>query len=723
MAAVTAVQFSHTCPPLPPSTKSSRRVLRLVAAGNLPEAAAAFFSLRSPDTAAYAALLHACASHRLLSLGRSLHRHFLLSSSSAHPFTLLLSNHLINMYSKCGRTDLARPVFDEMPHRNLVSWTALLTGYSQSGQHRQCFHLFSSMLAHHIPNDYGIVAVLSSSAAARHPHHGKQAHALASKISLDANVFVGNSLIAMYSSCDGLGDDGRLVFETMPFRNVITWNSMIAGFSHAGKSHLSLDLFARMRRSSAEFDKATLISIISSSCNIQQCSQLHSLCIKSFFDSETVVATALLKAYTSFNADFRDCSNVFSTIADHDIVSWTGIIAAYCEQNPTEALSMFCRLRREGFQPDRHTLSAAVKACSGFANEKQCMSVNSLILKSGYANETVVCNALIHAYSRCGNYEFAARTFEQMDIRDQISWNSIIKSHAAHGKGKEALKAFELMDFPPDSATFVGVLTACGHCGYVNEGRRIFNEMLEVYRIAPQRDHYACMVDILGRAGEVSEAEVLINRMPMEPDHVVWSALLGACRKHGESEIGKKAAKRLMELEPRNSVGYVMMSNMYCATRRFDEAAFVRKGMRECGVKKEPGLSWIEVRDHVHEFSVGGHRHPHREEIVVELRRLVVELKEMGYVADTRLVLHEICEEHKEEQLLHHSEKLALVFGLMNASSTWASLKIMKNIRICEDCHIFIKLASRCTERGIVVRDSSRFHHFRDGTCSCGDYW
>lgn len=527
----------------------------------------------------------------------------------------------------------------------------------------------------------------------------------------------------MYSSCDGLEDDGWLVFKAMSFRNQITWNSMIAGFLQNGRLHLSLELFVRMRRCGVEFDRATLISVISSCSSIHDCRQLHSLCIKSGFSSEAEVATALVKVYTSLGGDFQECYDVFSAVTKHDIMSWTGIITACCEQEPTEAVFMFRQLQREGFKPDRHALSIAVKACAGFATERHCMTLHVLILKSGYGNDTVLCNALIHAYSRCGNHKFSVFIFDQMEFHDKVSWNSIIKAHAAHGKGNEALRTFQCMDIPPDSATFVGILTACSHCGYVNEGRHIFKEMSEVYGIEPQCDHFTCMADILARAGELVEAEELIDQMPMEPDPVVWSALLGACRKHGETKIGKKAAQKLMELEPCNSVGYVMMSNMYCATRSFGDAAFVRKGMKECGVKKEPGLSWIEVGDHVHEFSAGGHRHPRRDEIFMELRRLVIKLKEMGYVADTRLVLHEIDEEHKEEHLLHHSEKMALVFGLMNATSNWTSLKIMKNIRICEDCHGFIKLTSKYTGREIVVRDSNRFHHFRDGACSCGDYW
>ncbi|KAG0456185.1 hypothetical protein HPP92_023973 [Vanilla planifolia] len=494
------------------------------------------------------------------------------------------------------------------------------------------------------------------------------------------------------------------------------------GFQHIGKQLLSLELFVEMRRCGVGFDRATLISVISACSTLEQCRQLHTLCIKACFVSEAEIATALVKAYSCLGGDLHECYDVFVAVNKHDIVSWTGIMTSCSEEEPAEAVFMFCQLRREGFEPDRHTFSIVVKACAGFATEKHSMALHSLVLKSGYGTDTVLCNALIHAYARCGNIKLAICIFNEMKLRDQVSWNSIIKAYAAHGKGKEALGVFQHMDFPPDSATFVGILTACSHCGYVNEGRRIFKEMSEVYGIAPQRDHFACMVDILGRAGKLLEAKELIDQMPIEADHVVWSALLGACRKHGENTIGEKAAQKLVELVPGRSVGYVMMSNIYCATKSFGNAALLRKEMKEYGVKKEPGLSWIEVGNHLHEFTAGGHSHLQREEIFVELKKLVVKLKQMGYVANTRVVLHEIDEELREEQLLHHSEKMALVFGLMNTSN-WTSLKIMKNIRICDDCHSFIKLTSQYAEREIVVRDSNRFHHFTDGACSCGDYW
>ncbi|RVW60092.1 Pentatricopeptide repeat-containing protein [Vitis vinifera] len=252
------------------------------------------------------------------------------------------------------------------------------------------------------------------------------------------------------------------------------------------------------------------------------------------------------------------------------------------------------------------------------------------------------------------------------------------------------------MDAQPDGATFVALLSACSHAGMVEEGAKIFETMSNNHGIVPQLDHYACMVDILGRAGQISEAKELIDKMPMEPDSVVWSALLGSCRKHGEPN------------------------------GRFNEARLIRREMEGKIVRKEPGLSWIEVGNQVHEFASGGQQHPEKEAICARLEELVRRLKDLGYVPQISLALHDIEDEHKEEQLYYHSEKLALAFALMNVGSICCSgntIKIMKNIRICVDCHNFMKLASELVDMEIVVRDSNRFHHFKAKVCSCNDYW
>ncbi|XP_077236112.1 tetratricopeptide repeat (TPR)-like superfamily protein [Tasmannia lanceolata] len=709
----------------PPSAAQIFLIERLCTKGQLQEALSLFFSLNSqPPSQTYATLLQACAQHRCLREGRTLHHHML--ASNHHP-DLFVSNHLINMYAKCGCLEFAHQLFDEMPHRNLVSWTALLTGYEQNGRPQDCFRLFARMISHHLPNEFAFASILTSRAASKDGNGGRQVHTLAVKTSFDAYVYVGNALITMYSSCID-SDGGWSIFQTMNCHNLITWNSMIAGFQLCGRGDRSLELFSRMHREGIGFDRATLVSVISSCSDnalssLEQCQQLHSLVTKSGFVSELEIGTSLVKAYSKFGGSAHDCYRVFSETKHRDIVSWTGIITSCAEREPEEALFLFGRLWMDGLEPDRYTFSIIVKACAALATEHHGLAVHGQIVKAGFEDDVVLANALVHAYARCGAIDLSERVFDQMPVRDTVSWNSMIKAYAIHGQGNEALKLFEQMNIQPDGATFVGLLSACSHAGLLNQGIEIFDTMLKNYEIAPQREHYACAVDILGRAGRLTEAEELVNQMPMEPDSVVWSALLGACRKHGETKIAERASRKLIELEPTNSIGYILMSNIYCAKGSFTDAGFIRKEMKYWRTKKEPGLSWIEIGNRVHEFAAGGRRHPQREAIYAEVEGLVCRLKAIGYVPETSLVLHEVEEEHKEEQLYYHSEKLALAFGLMMTVTSTACIRIMKNIRICVDCHNFIKLASNCVGREIVVRDANRFHHFRDGLCSCSDYW
>ncbi|KAK4804288.1 hypothetical protein SAY86_004105 [Trapa natans] len=498
-----------------------------------------------------------------------------------------------------------------------------------------------------------------------------------------------------------------------------------------------------MQQSGVGIDRATILSLLASlSCGTNEerldtvgyglkcCCQFHCLAVRSGLISEIEVVTALLKAYSDLEGDVACCGRLFMETDFHpqrDVVLWTSMIRAAAEKEPEESLFLFRKLHREGYvAPDRYTFSSILKACAGLMTAKHAMFIHSLVIKHGLEGDIVVANALIHAYARCTSLELARQVFEgmEMESRDLVSWNSMLKAHALHGQGQEVLQLFREMNVPPDSATFVALLSACSHAGLVEDGIKMFDTMPRDYGVIPQLDHYACMVDILGRAGRVLEARKLINQMPMEPDSVVWSAFLGACRKHGETQLAAQAAARVMELDPLHSSGYVQISNIYCSGGRYSEAGLVRKEMNWSGVRKEPGLSWVEVGNQIHEFAAGGYRHPQKWVIYGELHRFIEQLRELGYVPETSLALHDTEEEHREEQLHYHSEKLALAFAIMMGEGRSPNaIKIIKNIRICVDCHNFMKLASGSLCKEIVVRDANRFHHFRDQRCSCNDYW
>ncbi|WJZ91243.1 hypothetical protein VitviT2T_010335 [Vitis vinifera] len=381
------------------------------------------------------------------------------------------------------------------------------------------------------------------------------------------------------SACGGDDDYRRQsvykawsVYEAMGFRNLVSWNFMIAGF---------------------------------------QC-----LTIKIGFISEIEVATALVKAYSRLGGEVSDCYRIFLELDGHqDVVSWTAIIAVFAEWDPEEALLLFRQFLRQCLAPDHHMFSIVLKTYAGLATEQHALTVQSHVLKVGFEEDTVLANALIHACARCGSIALSKQAFDKMGSHDIVYWNSMLKAYAMHGQGKEVLQLFSRMDAQPDGTTFVVLLLACSYAGMVEERTKIFETMSNNHGIAPQPDHYTCMVDILGRAGRISEVKELIVKMLMEPDPVVWSALLGGCRKHGETKLAKLAAVKVKELDPNNSLGYILMSNIFCTDGHFNEARLISREMEGKTVRKEPGLSWIEVVNLLHEFVSRGQQHPEREAI------------------------------------------------------------------------------------------------------------
>ncbi|KAL8482365.1 hypothetical protein ACS0TY_027881 [Phlomoides rotata] len=660
----------------------------------------------------------------------SLYMHTL--STAAPPSDVFTANNNINLHAKRGDFHLAHQLFAQMPHRNIFSWSILVSGYAQHGKLEQSFRLFSQMLSHFTPNDFVYASLLP---VCDYPH-GMQLHGVAFKTGFVPWIYVANALIAMYWKNSNVME-AQKVFEEMNFRNLVTYNSMIKGLVQHENGYEAMTLFTRMLRDGVGFDRTTLLTLASSQSEggdkkvlgLNFCLQLHCSAIKTGLVMDIGVVTSLIKGYSIFPAEIVACHRLFSETSGRyrDVVLWTGIMTASAEKDPEQVLVLFNQMRKEeDFYLDRYVFTALLKACVNMVTEKTAPSVHCQVLVSGFVNVLELDNALVHAYARCGSIDNAEQVFNEMCSRDIVSWNSMLKAFAVHGKGEEALNSFKRMDVAPDESTFVALLSSCSHAGMVKEGTEIFDTMLEKYEIVPQLDHYACMIDILGRAGHLSEAQNIIMEMPMKPDYVIWSAFLGACRKHGDMNRANLASSKLKELDPENSLGYVMISNIYCTANSFNEGGFIRAKMDKAGVRKEPGLSWTEVGHRVHEFASGGHRQPQLKEIRAYIGELLIKLKNIGYVPDTSSVLFDVQEEHKEEQLYHHSEKLALVFSLMhdgNSSRGGDAIKIMKNIRICLDCHNFMRFTSKLVEKVIIVRDAKRFHHFKEGACSCNDYW
>ncbi|KAL0414473.1 UNVERIFIED_CONTAM: Pentatricopeptide repeat-containing protein [Sesamum radiatum] len=381
--------------------------------------------------------------------------------------------------------------------------------------------------------------------------------------------------------------------------------------------------------------------------------------------------------------------------------------------------------RKSLVEPSEVTLVAVITACADLGALSQGIWAHVYIIRKNLSINHFIGTALISLYANSGCLRFAWQLFYQLPHRDTFCFNAMIRGLAVHGLGHQALDLFETMKeegFVPDDVTILAVMCACSHVGLVDEGRKYFESMTSVYGLEPKLEHYCCLVDLLGRGGLVKEAEERVFTMPMKPNAVLWRSLLGAARVHGNLEIGEVALRKLIELEPETSGNYVLLSNMYACMNRWDDVKRVRQLMKDYGIDKTPGSSLVEVDGSMHEFLIGDRSHPLAEGIYLKLEEMNIKLQEYGHRPRTREVLFDIEEEDKEDALSYHSERLAIAFALI-ACDSCAPIRIIKNLRVCVDCHSSTKLLSLIYKREIVVRDRTRFHHFNSGTCSCLDYW
>ncbi|MBA0551370.1 hypothetical protein Golob_022258 [Gossypium lobatum] len=328
-------------------------------------------------------------------------------------------------------------------------------------------------------------------------------------------------------------------------------------------------------------------------------------------------------------------------------------------------------------------------------------------------------------YGKCGLLDDSIRVFDEIENATEFAWNSMLSVFAQHGLGKDAIQLFNRMKnegVEPNAITFVSLLRGCSHSGLVEEGLSFFKAMEKTYGVVPREEHYSCVIDLLGRAGQLKEAENFINKMPFEPNAFGWCSFLGACKIHGDKERGKLAAEKLMQLEPENSGAPVLLSNIYAKEQQWEDVRTLRKMMQDFNIKKLPGYSWVDVGNKTHIFGVEDWSHPQMKAIYDKLDALSGQIKAAGYVPCTDSIPLDVDVSVKEKMLQHHSERLAIAFALISIPSA-KPIIVKKNLRVCSDCHSAIKYISKVIGRKIIVRDNSRFHHFSNGLCSCGDFW
>lgn len=425
--------------------------------------------------------------------------------------------------------------------------------------------------------------------------------------------------------------------------------------------------------------------------------------------------------------DLDAAAQVFEKMTERDVVSWTSIIDGYvdCDRS-TEALQLFGRMQNGSVVPNDATVVAILRACANAGALSVGQRVHQIVNESKLNSKANVITALIDMYTKCGCLDSARQLFHEIVEKDVFAWTAMISGLATHGQCKDAIELFHQMqeqDVRPDERTITAVLSACRNAGWVHEGYHYFNNMEKNYKIQPRIQHYGCMVDLLARTGHLDEAEEFIKKMPIEPDTILWRTLIWACKIYGDTDRGERLMnKQLLKMDLNDSGSYVLLGNIYATAGKWHEKARVRGLMTQRRINKLPGCSKIEVNGTVHEFVAGDSSHPEAEKIYRKWDEIAELLRVEGYQPKLSEVLLDIEDEYKASQLHHHSEKLAVAYGLISTSQEMKILAV-KNLRSCEDCHSTMKFISKIFQREIIIRDRIRFHHFKNGVCSCGDYW
>ncbi|XP_074275235.1 pentatricopeptide repeat-containing protein At1g20230-like [Silene latifolia] len=683
-----------------------------------------------------------------------------LTSNHSHFQAEKLLKHVLDS----GDLARARQVFDKIPEPSLYSWTDLITAYTKQGLPHESIKLYSSFRdkSSLLPDRVLLLSVAKACASCAHLTKAREIHEDVVRFRLQSDRVLGNALINMYGKCK-FYEGAQLVFDGLRVKDVISWTSLLSCYVNCGLSKRALEVFGEMGFTGFKANEMTLSSILPACSDLKRLSsgrEIHGYVMRNKFDENPFVSSALVDMYARCSS-LKHAKLVFDNVPRHDIVlsnvmlsayflngesgcalnlldqmsaqgvplnyeSWNTVISG-CVQNGenTQALELLAQMQKQGLKPNHITITSGLPACSSLECLRTGKQIHAFISRNGMFEDMTCTTALIYMYAKCGKLEVSRHIFNMMPSRDIVAWNTMIIANSMHGNGEEALMLYQNMlnsGSKPNSVTFSGVLSGCSHSRLVEEGLRVFDSMSRDHLVEPDADHYANLIDLLSRSGRLKEAYGYIQRMPMEPTASAWGALLGGCRVYKNVELGRIAASHLFEIEPDNPGNYVLLSNIFVGAKLWEEASHIRKLMETKGISKLPGCSWIQVKNKVYTFSVGDKSNEQSDKIYKFLNDISDKVRLAGYLPNTDFVLQDLDQEEKEEALCNHSEKLAVAFGLLNLNGE-TSIRVFKNLRICGDCHNFIKFTAKVVGVQIIVRDCLRFHHFKDGTCSCKDFW
>ncbi|KAG9439973.1 hypothetical protein H6P81_020138 [Aristolochia fimbriata] len=648
---------------------------------------------------------------------------------------LFVSAALIDAHGKCGRCECALQVFDELNQHvtDRVLWTTLISTLSRHGSHEQALQRFSRMRTCCELDVVSLCALLSNSREVSSDpsflKNGRMVHALSFKYGFELENRLTNTLIHMYSRGGALGDASK-AFDGVPVqqRDVVSWNSMISAHAANGKEQRALSTFFDMLALGVAPSKVTVMAVLKACAElgcIDTCRHLYKCVISGHswpFLNDITVATALLDMHARCG-DLDSAGRLFDGIKVKNVVCWSAMIAGY-EHNFCfdKALDFFCKMV-EDMRPNEVTMVSVIAACSGLGASRPGRVVHGFVVVAGLNRDARVGSALVDMYAKCGDIQSARRVFELTNytVRTVVMWSAMIGAEGLHGFGQRALFLFSEMTshgIAPNEVTFISLLSACSHAGLVQDGLSCFNSMFRDYRLSPTAKHYACVVDLLGRTGKLNEAHDFIRAMHIEADVAVWGSLLGACRLHGNCGLAEVAEKEILRLDP-SSVGHqVLLANIYKDAGKEEAVIRTRVAMKNKGLQKIPGCSFLEIGTKVYSFIADDRCCFETVKVYEALQALDEHVKNIGIANKDGFDIKILTRGQ------YHSERLAIAFAIMmKVHEKEVAIRITKNLRVCKDCHDYTKLVSKACKIELIVRDSHRFHHFKDGCCTCGDYW
>ncbi|CAN6439318.1 unnamed protein product [Victoria cruziana] len=712
-----------------------------------------------PNEFGFLGVLIACG--RLLALGLAMQVHGLVLKLG-YMSCIHVPNALMAVYVKCGRLDCADQVFDEMPSRDSVSYNTVISSWRYDFQSMKAFEILTEMRDRgYRPDQYTLSIVISAAALESAMDEGKQLHAYALRAGFEASVAVNNSLMSFYTKCGGIKDLENLfrimvvrdvvswtgmitgyaehgliklaarIFDEMPERNAVSYSALLAGLVQNGEGSEALQLFVEMIEKGIGLSSFTLTSAVNACSLVSGCTegqQIHALAWKTGFWMDSYIEGSLISMYAK-NGRIQDAGKLFDDMPEPNSIEWTSIISGYARNGlPDAALLQFLETMEEGnVCVDQYVVSAVLGACGALGFREMGNQLHAFAVAGGLLADVSVGNSILTMYAKCGSMDLAKRVFGLMPEHDVVSWNALIMGYNLHRLGDMALDVFtemEILGVKPDGITFTAALSACRYTSSDSANRclRLFDSMSAHYGVKPHDEHYACVVDVLGHAGHFQEAMEFINRIPDRPGAPVWRALLDISGAHQNLRLGRLASEHLLGMQPQDPATYVLVSNLYSASGRWDCSDKVKEEMRKKGMRKHPARSWTIIQNKIHSFYARDRTHLQAKDIYSGLDILILECRKVGYVPDTSFVLHEVEEYQKENFLYYHSSKLALTYGLL-MTKPGKPVQVVKNVSLCGDCHEFMKYASKVAQRDIFMRDSTGFHCFSGGKCSCKDCW